>query len=82
MACLRVLAAVSLLGALAWVIADPSFESILAVTGSASGLLALFEVERRRKKTHLNQEQVVANNSVGIQAGGDVNIGNTKRENQ
>mgnify|MGYP000072330531 CR=1 FL=1 len=78
MAYLKVLSVVSLLGAMAWVITDPSFESVLVAIGSASGLLGLFVVERRRKASS-NQEQAVFNNSIGIQAGGDVNIGKTKR---
>ncbi len=80
MAYLKVLAVVSLIGAIAWVVADPGFEPALAVIGSASALLGLFVADRKKKHASSNQEQVVSNKSVGIQAGGDVNIGSTKRK--
>ncbi len=78
MACLKVLSVVSMLCAMEWAITDPSFEFVLVDIGSASGLLGIFVVERR-KKAYSNQEQAVSNNSVGIQAGGDVKIGRTNR---
>lgn len=76
---LKILAALSLLGSLAWVIVDPGFEPGLAVVGSASALLGLF-VTGRRKRPESGQEQVVSGRSIGIQAGGDVSIGSTKRK--
>jgi len=76
---LKILAALSLLGSLAWAIVDPGFEPSLAVVGSASALLGLF-VTGRRKRPESSQEQVVSSRSVGIQAGGDVSIGNPKRK--
>ena len=76
---LKVFAAVSLLGAIAWVLVDPGFEPGLAVVGSASALLGLF-VADRKKRLESNQEQVVSGRSVGIQAGGDVNIGTIGRK--
>lgn len=77
---LKLLAAVSLLGTIAWVIVDPGFDSSLAAVGSISALVGLFVVDRK-KKGESTQEQVVSNRSVGIQAGGDVNIGNFNRKN-
>ncbi len=77
---LKILAALSLLGSLAWVIVEPGFEPGLAVVGSASALLGLF-VTGRRKRPESSQEQVVSGKSIGIQAGGDVSIGSTKRKN-
>lgn len=76
---LKVLAAVSLLGAIAWVLVDPGFEPGLAVVGSASALLGLFVTGRKKLPTS-SQEQVVSGRSTGIQAGGDVTIGSTKRK--
>lgn len=77
---LKVLAAVSLLGAIAWVVVDPGFEPGLAVVGSASALLALFVADRRKRLASSQQEQVVSHRSVGIQAGGDINIGSSERK--
>ncbi len=77
---LKILAALSLFGSLAWVIVDPGFEPGLAVVGSASAMLGLF-VTGRKTSPESRQEQVVSGGSTGIQAGGDVNIGITKRKN-
>ncbi len=76
---LKILTALSLFGSLAWVIVDPGFESGLAVVGSASAVLGLF-VTGRRRRPESSQKQVVSGRSIGIQAGGDVSIGNTKRK--
>lgn len=71
----KVLAAVALMGSIAWVIADPGFESSLAVVGSLSALVSAFLVEKRNARG-AQQHQSVSNSSIGVQAGGNVNIGN------
>lgn len=76
---LKVLAAISLLGAIAWVVFEPGFEPSLAVVGSISALAALF-VADRKKRGESSQAQVVSSKSVGIQAGGDINIGSFKQD--
>ena len=76
---LKVLAGVSLVGAIAWVLVDPGFEPGLAVLGSASALLGLF-VTAKKKRSTSSQEQVVSGRSTGIQAGGDVSIGSPRRK--
>lgn len=65
---------IALLGSIAWVIAEPGFESSLAVVGSLSALGSAFIAEKR-KVWHAQQHQTVSQSSVGIQAGGDVSIG-------
>jgi hypothetical protein len=63
-------------GLLAWVFKDPGFESAVAFIVSISALISAFVVERRRKRS--TQHQVVSGGSAGIQAGGDVMIGNVE----
>lgn len=71
----KFLAAIALLGSIAWVIADPGFEPGLAVVGSLSALVSAFIVEKRKAR-RAQQHQSVSQSSTGIQAGGDVSIGN------
>lgn len=70
----KLLAAIALIGSIAWTIADPGFEPGLAVVGSLSALVPTFLVERRNAR-RAQQHQSVSKSSIGVQAGGDVNIG-------
>jgi hypothetical protein len=71
---IRFLAIVALIGSIAWIVSAPGFDSALALVGSMSALVSAFVVEKRSK--HLAQQhQSVSKSSVGIQAGGDVSIG-------
>jgi hypothetical protein len=72
---LKLLAALALIGSISWVIADPGFEPVLAVVGSISALVSAFLVEKRKMRRE-QQQQSVSKSSIGVQAGGDVNIGN------
>jgi hypothetical protein len=69
------LALIALIGSITWSIADPKFESILAVIGSLSTLVTAFLVDNRKAR-RVQQHQSVSRSSTGIQAGGNVNIGN------
>ena len=75
MAYVKFLAAIALIGSIAWVIADPGFEPVLAVVGSISALISAFVVEKRNAR-RAQQHQSISNSSIGVQAGGDVSIGN------
>jgi hypothetical protein len=70
----KFLALIALLGSIAWVIADPGFEPALAVVGSISALISAYVVEKRTAR-RAQQHQSVSHSSIGIQAGGDVKIG-------
>lgn len=70
----KLLAAIALIGSIAWVIADPGFEPGLAVVGSLSALVSVFLVAKRNAR-RAQQHQSVSKSSIGVQAGGNVNIG-------
>lgn len=76
---MKVLAWLGLIGSAAWLYFAPDFEPVLAVLGSMSTLIALYFVENRRDKGQKSQpskqHQTVSRSSVGIQAGGDVTVG-------
>jgi hypothetical protein len=70
----KFLAVVALIGSIAWLISAPGFEPALALIGSLSALVSAFVVEKRSKRLS-QQNQFVSKSSIGIQAGGDVSIG-------
>ena len=71
---LRALAAVALIGSIAWFIAAPGFEGGLAVVGSLSAFISASFAETRTSRAG-RQQQSVTSSSIGVQAGGDVTIG-------
>ena len=77
MAVMKILAAIAVIGSIAWVIAAPGYESVLAVVGSISALASAFFVERRNAR-RARQRQSVSKSSIGVQAGGDVRIGSIR----
>ena len=79
MAYVKFLAAIAVIGSVAWVFADPGFEPALAVVASISALTSAFFVEKRNAR-RAQQHQSVFASSIGVQAGGDVSIGNTGRD--
>ena len=69
---MQILAGIALIVSVSWAVAKPGYDSLLAVVVSLSTVLGLF-VARKKKVPQLRQS--VSNSSVGVQAGGDVNIG-------
>jgi hypothetical protein len=76
---IKFLAVVALIGSITWLVSAPGFEPALALVGSMSALVSAFVVEKRSQR-HARQQQSVSNSSMGIQAGGDVNIGDINSE--
>jgi len=76
---IKFLAILALIGSIAWLVSAPGFEPALALVGSMSALVSAFVVEKRSKR-HAGQHQSVSNSSMGIQAGGDVSIGDINRD--
>jgi len=64
--------------AIVWLVKDPRFESAFATATAAAAVIAAFVVENRRRTRQL---QKVSGDSVGIQAGRDVNIGGARDKN-
>lgn len=70
---LKWLSLISLAVSTAWLIMNPSFEAVLAVLASISGLVSGYIGEKRQSRPP-QQRQIVSKSSTGIQAGGDINI--------
>jgi len=71
----KVLAVIALIGSILWFIANPGFEPALAVIGSISALISAALVQKKNK-LNAQQHQFVSKSSIGIQAVGDVHVGN------
>lgn len=82
---IRILSVITLIGSLAWLIVAPGFEPALALIGSISAIVSTFLLEGRKSKEeimpkNIQQNQSISKSSTGIQAGGDVNIGDDRRD--
>lgn len=74
---IKILSVFAFLGSIAWFISSPDFEPAITIVTSLSTFIGAWFVENKRKQQSA-QNQTVGNNSVGIQSGGDVNIGNIR----
>ncbi|MEQ9209006.1 MAG: hypothetical protein RLN96_04055 [Pseudomonadales bacterium] len=70
----KMLLGIALLGSIAWLIAAPDFEPTIAVVTSFAAFIAAWIGDKKGALKH-KQKQNVEKNSIGIQAGGDVNMG-------
>jgi hypothetical protein len=77
---IKFLAFIALIASIAWLVSSPGFEPALALVGSMSALVSAFVVEKRSKRL-AKQHQSVSNSSMGIQAGGNVSIGDINNDN-
>jgi hypothetical protein len=83
---IKILSIIALIGSIAWLIFVPGFDAALAVIGSISAIISAFVVEGKISKKEkasksIQQHQSVSKSSTGIQAGGDVNIGENRKDN-
>jgi hypothetical protein len=82
---IRILSIVTLIGSVAWLIVSPGFEPALALIGSISAIVSTFLIEGKKSKEdktsqNIQQSQSISKSSTGIQAGGDVNIGDGRKD--
>lgn len=73
----KFLATIALLSSIIWIVVDFGFESGLALVGSLSALVSAFHIDKRNARRP-QQHQSVSQSSTGIQAGGNVSIGNVE----
>lgn len=71
----KILSFFAFVGSVSWLISKPDYDSALATVTS---LVALIIVLIGEKKDHASQKQKVYDGGVGIQAGGDVNVGGVR----
>jgi hypothetical protein len=71
---IKILSFVALIGSVAWFVYDPEFEPAIAIVTSLSTLIATWVASKREQK-NASQTQAVGENSIGIQSGGNVTVG-------
>ncbi|MGO3890110.1 MAG: hypothetical protein ACTJHW_03945 [Paenalcaligenes sp.] len=75
---IKILSGLAFIGSVVWLIAQPDYEPAIAIATSLSAFIAAWFSER--KKSAPSQSQTVAENGIGIQAGGNVSTGNIRSE--
>ncbi len=72
---IKLSAGAALVGSIAWTVSAPDYEPVIAMITSLSALIAAF-VSDKRRETSTRQRQLISGNGVGLQAGGDISVGN------
>lgn len=72
---IKLLSVAAFIGSALWMIAVPDYEPALAIVTSLSTLISVVLIEKRKAR-EATQRQSVSGDSIGVQAGGDVHIGN------
>jgi len=73
---IKLLSGLAFIGSVAWFIAQRDYEPAIAILTSLSAFVTAWFVDK--KKRQANQNQSVSKNGIGIQAGGDVNLGSIR----
>ncbi|WP_145732367.1 hypothetical protein [Nitrospirillum pindoramense] len=73
----RIASGVALLAALAWLVMEPKFDSVVAAATAFAAFIGSMLVKKERLPKTREQSQNVNNNSTAIQAGGDINVENS-----
>ena len=71
---IKILSGLAFIGSVAWFIAQRDYEPAIAIVTSLSTFIAAWFGEKKMKR-QASQNQTVAKNGIGIQAGGDVSTG-------
>lgn len=72
---IKLLSGISFIGSVVWFIAQRDYEPAIAIVTSLSAFIAAWFGDKKVKR-QASQNQTVAKNGIGIQAGGDVSLGN------
>ncbi|MEQ1720751.1 MAG: hypothetical protein ABL887_06540 [Nitrosomonas sp.] len=74
---IKILSGLAFIGSVAWFIAQHDYESAIAIVTSLSAFIVAWLGDRKMKQK-ANQNLTVAEDGIGIQAGGDVSIDSTR----
>ena len=74
---IKILSGLAFIGSVAWFIAQRDYEPAIATVTSLTAFIAAWFGDKRLKR-QANQNQTVAKNGIGIQAGGDVSMGSIR----
>lgn len=71
---IKILSGIAFIGSAAWFIALPDYEPAITIFTSLSAFIAAWIGDKKLKRQAI-QNQTIAKNGIGIQAGGDVSMG-------
>jgi len=74
---IKILLGLAFIGSVAWFIAQRDYEPAIATVTSLTAFIAAWFGDKRLKR-QANQNQTVAKNGIGIQAGGDISMGSIR----
>lgn len=74
---IKLLSGLAFIGSVAWFIAQRDYEPAIAILTSLAAFIAAWFVDQKQKR-QANQNQSISKNGIGIQAGGDVNLGSIR----
>jgi len=74
---IKILSGLAFIGSVVWFIAQRDYEPAIAIVTSLSAFIAAWLGDKKMKR-QASQNQTVADNGIGIQAGGDVSIGSIR----
>lgn len=74
---IKLLSGLAFIGSVVWFIAQRDYEPAIAIVTSLSTFIAAWFGGKKLKR-QANQNQTVSKNGIGIQAGGDVSMGNIR----
>ena len=78
---IKILSALAFICSIFWFIAEPDYEPAILAISSLSSFIFLWVKDKKTQSTPL-QNQTVAENGFGVQAGGNVNIGNINTDKE
>lgn len=74
---IKILSGIAFIGSAAWFIALPDYEPAITIFTSLSAFIAAWIGDKKLKRQAI-QNQTIAKNGIGIQAGGDVSMGSIR----
>ncbi len=74
---IKIFSGLAVIGSVVWFIAQRDYEPAIAIVTSLSAFIAAWFGDKKMKR-QANQSQTVAENGIGIQAGGDVSTGSIR----
>lgn len=78
---IKILSALAFIGSVFWFIADPDYEPAIVAISSLSGFI-LSWIQGKKTQVTPSQNQSIAENGFGIQAGGNVSVGNVNMDKE
>lgn len=78
---IKLISGLACIGSVAWFLARPDYDSAITIATSLTAFIAAWLGDKKLKRRS-RQNQNVSKNGIGIQAGGNISMGNTQISNR